>query len=278
MLTKPPVASDAVVAYLMKQGVPAPQAELLAKSLSSGAQDDLDIQPLALSDVADRELSRIRAIDRYSRLEQMANSGAKLRPQDEQFVAAVRNRHKQLIQERAAQTEQDAMTGVADREQGRLQHMQAYAVDPASRTMSPDGSRTVWNGEAHGEPAYRDAPVMEKALAKIDQQGGVRPQVKPSGPITAAVRGAVDTSMAEGQRPGQKVKMPVTDMDIGAAQVQPLGVAKTAAAISQQFGIPPDAAAQLAANLHGQPPPEPDPTGEYSNLKYFGGLPQGRVR
>lgn len=228
---------DAVLTYLVGQGVPIEQAQTLSKSLRGGAQDDLGIQGSAAAAVADREVGRLKAVTRYLDLEKKAVTGAKLPPQDEAFVAAVRNRHRELIQQRAMMAQQDqqnnernnarerqqvtapggrmnALQGqqlekVGEREQNRLYNMEAYAQDPGARQLAPDGSRATWvpDGKATGEPAINQAPAMQRAMQQVMQQ----------------------------------------------AQQRTMAHAKTAAAIAQQFGVPPDAAAQLAADLHAIP-------------------------
>lgn len=229
---------DAVTLYLIKQGVPLPQAQTLAASLRGGAQDDLGIQGSAVAGVAEQEVGRMRALSRYLELEKRQAAGGQIDRRDQAFVAAVRDRHRQLIQQRAyavsaqqqMQRQQDQRTlqaghrkemaaiegqqleRVGEREQNRLNTMGAYAANPQSRQMSADGQ--------HG---------------------------------TYVLPGAVT---------GQAITPEIGQLIMQKAMAQ----AKTAAAISQQLGIPPDAAAQLSTQLHAMPTPAPQDSGSQSQL------------
>ena len=234
---------DAVTLYLIKQGAPPEQATALADSLRHGAPDDLGIQGSATADVAGREVDRMRALSRYLELERRAAACGAVDKGDQAFMAAVRDRHRQLIQQRAimAQAQQQnrqwsmaqaqasertkmnnlegqQLERLGQREQERLSHMQSYAMQPQNRALSKDGMHSTF------------IPEDQVQHSGMDGELASREQVL-----------------------HQKL----------------FGQAKTAAALAQQFGIPPDAAAQLAGQLHEMPtqPAQPSTGGPVDHLR-----------
>lgn len=104
-----------------KYGVPADQAAVQAHRFRQGDPDE-GLQAEAMQQLADRERRRLMLMKKY-----IAAKESPVSPEDSEWVAQVDAKHRQLVQQRAAQT-YTTQRGIQDTQVARQQELRQPAV------------------------------------------------------------------------------------------------------------------------------------------------------